>query len=75
MEIKIRFNTDKDKIDASLPPWRVLIGGAEHLAEKVEIQTSSWTTLDEISPGKWKWHITCAGIAKWDAAKKICTIY
>ncbi len=67
MLIKIRFNTDKDKLDANLPPWRVLINGVEHFAEKVTIKTASWTTLDEIEPNKFKWHITCEGQAIWDS--------
>lgn len=66
MEVKIRFNTDKDKINAQLPPWRVIIANKEFLAEKVEIQVNSWTTLDEIEPGKFKWHITCFGQPKWN---------
>lgn len=73
-EIKIRFNTDKDKLDNSLPPWRVIIAGKENFAESVSIQTPSWTTFDEISPGLFKWHITCKGNVKWDLQTKNCTI-
>jgi len=74
MVIKIRFNTDKDKIDSALRPWRVLLDGVENLAENVEIATKSWTTYDEISPGKFKWHITCQGMAQWDEDHKNCLI-
>jgi hypothetical protein len=74
MEIKIRFNTDKDKINNSLPPWRVIIDGTEHFAEKVIIKTASWTTFDEISPGKHKWHITCVGKPEWNLENKECMI-
>ncbi len=74
MDIKIRFNTDKDKVDKSLFPWRVIINNVEFLAEKVTIQTKSWTTLDEVSPGILKWHITCAGDVQWDDQQKECTI-
>lgn len=74
MEIKIRFNTDKDKVDASMPAWRVLVDGQEHLANKVNIQTDSWTTYDEVRPGFFKWHITCAGEIFWDEDQKECTI-
>lgn len=74
MRIMIRFNTDKEKTDATLPPWRVIIDGVEHLAESVSIETRSWTTLDEIAPGKMKWHITCDGTPRWDEDKKACVI-
>lgn len=74
MEIKIRFNTDKDKVDQLLKPWRVLVDGVEFLAEKVTIKTTSWTTMDEIAPGKFKWHISCLGRVEWDKAEKECTV-
>lgn len=74
MDIKIRFNTDKDKLNPELPPWRVVLDGVEHLAEKVIIQAPAWTSVDEIAPGKIKWHITCSGSVTWDEAKKECTI-
>lgn len=74
MEIKIRFNTDKDKLDQALPPWRVLINGKEHLVQKVHIQAPSWTTFDEIEPGRFKWHISCAGNPVWDEKLNECTI-
>lgn len=74
MEIKIRFNTEKDKSDPTTPAWRVLIEGVEHLAEMVKINTRSWTSVDEISPGKIKWHISCNGSPNWDEQHKVCTI-
>ena len=74
MDIKIRFNTDKEKIDNSLKPWRVIVDGAEYLADNVVIQTESWTTLDEISPGKFKWHISTVGKIVWNSAKTECKI-
>lgn len=74
MDIKIRFNTDKDKFDASLPPWRVLINGKEYLSEQVIIETKSWTTQDLIEENKIKWHLSCAGTPHWSADRKICTI-
>lgn len=63
MKIKIRFNTEKDKTDSSLPPWRVLIDDIEHLAEHVIIQVPASTTHDEIQPGSM--HISCAGAVSW----------
>ena len=74
MTIKIRYNTDKDKVDSSLPAWRVLVNGVEHFAENVSIETKAWTTQDEISPGLLKWHITCEGQIKWDTARRLCTV-
>lgn len=71
-EIKIRFNTEKDKTDSSLPAWRVIILGVEHLAESIRINVPSWSTQDEIAPGIMKWHITCSGIPVWN--DKNCTI-
>lgn len=71
-EIKIRFNTEKDKSDPNLPAWRVLISGVEHLAESIEITVPCWTTQDEISPGIIKWHISCVGTPIWNG--RICTI-
>lgn len=70
--IKVRYNTEKDKTDASLPAWRVLVEGVEQLAEKVQIEVPCWTTQDEISPGLIKWHISCVGNPVWN--DKICII-
>ncbi len=64
--IQIRFNTEKDKTDATLPAWRVLVDGVEHLAESVRIEGECWTTRDEIAPGLIKWHITTRGKVVWD---------
>jgi hypothetical protein len=74
MDIKLRYNTDKDKINSELPAWRVLIDGVEHLADHVVIETASWTTQDLIEKNKVKWHLSTKGVAYWDANKKICTI-
>ncbi len=74
MIVKIRFNTNKDKVDGSLPAWRVLIDGEEHLAENVVINVKTWTTFDEVSPGLMKWHITCDGRPEWDENGKQCVI-
>lgn len=74
MKIKIRYNTDKDKFDGSLPPWRVLVDGEERLAHAVRVETRSWTTLDEVGPGLLKWHISCDGVAHWDLQSGECTI-
>lgn len=74
MEIKIRFNTDKEKINFNLPPWRVLINGVEHLAESVVIETKCWTTQDLIEENKLKWHLTCNGEASWSEDRKVCKI-
>jgi adenylylsulfate kinase len=71
-EIKIRFNTEKDKADPNLPAWRVLISGVEHLAESIKISAPCWTTRDEISPGIIKWHISCFGTPVWNGRN--CTI-
>ncbi len=74
MDIKIRFNTEKEKSNPNLPAWRVIINGVEHLAENIQLKAECWTSMDEISPGKFKWHISCKGIPQWDKDKKICTI-
>lgn len=74
MNIKIRYNTDKDKVDATLPAWRVLIDGVEHFADYVSIETPSWTTQDLIEENKLKWHLSCTGVPHWDDQKKKCTI-
>lgn len=74
MDIKIRYNTDKDKINPDLPPWRVLINGVEHLAEQVIFETRSWTTQDIVEENKLKWHLSGNGIPHWDADHKVCTI-
>jgi adenylylsulfate kinase len=71
-EIKIRYNTEKDKTDPTLPAWRVLISGVEHLAEAVELLTPCWTSQDEIAPGLIKWHISCRGNVVWNG--KVCKI-
>lgn len=75
MQIKIRFNTNKDKVDHSLPAWRVIVDGVENFAEKVSIRTETWTSQDEVAPGVLKWHISCTGIVRWNAAHTECTIY
>lgn len=64
-EIKIRYNTEKEKIDSSLPAWRVLIDGVEHLAMDVVINTVCKTTQDQLPDGRQKWHFTCHGKAIW----------
>lgn len=71
-EIKIRYNTEKDKTDASLPAWRVLINGIEHLATEVELKVVSKTTEDILPSGILKWHISCVGKAEWNGLH--CTI-
>ncbi len=74
MDIKIRYNTDKEKIDSSLRPWRVIVDGTEYLADNVVIKTKSWTTLDEVSPGKFKWHMSAVGHIIWNASQTECEI-
>ncbi len=72
--IQIRFNTEKEKSNPNLLPWRVLVDGQEFLAQNVSIKTSSWTTHDEISPGLFKWHITCHGTPVWNNFDQSVTI-
>ena len=74
MEIKIRYNTDKDKMDSSLPAWRVLENGIEKLAHTVEIRIPSRTTFDKLPDGREKWHISCSGKAVWDESGLNCEI-
>lgn len=64
-EINLRYNTEKDKTNAELPAWRVLINGVEHLAETVEIRTSSRTTKNLINGDLVKWHVSCLGRVEW----------
>lgn len=73
-KILIRFNTDKDKIDSSLKPWRVIIDGKEFFADKVTIKTEVQTSKDELASGLVKWHISCSGQANWDETHQNCTI-
>jgi hypothetical protein len=66
MLIKIRFNTDTLKIaDSGLPEWRVIIDNVEHLARHVRSEVPMWTTMDEVSPGVLKWHMTAEGNPEW----------
>ena len=65
-EIKIRYNTEKDKSDHSLPAWRVLVDGVEFLATEVDIQVASKTTEDVLSAEITKWHISCFGHLIWN---------
>lgn len=74
VRIMIRFNTEKDKINQELPPWRVIADGKENLAQKVTIKATSWTTRDEVEPGKFKWHITVEGTPHWNATTGECVI-
>ena len=74
MKIQLRFNTEKEKTDSSLPAWRVLIDGVERLAEQVYFETPCWTTQDLIAENKMKWHLTSDGVPHWDATGKVCTI-
>ncbi len=70
--IQIRFNTDKEKIDAGLPAWRVLVDGTEYLASSVRIEVPTWTTEDILPTGQKKWHLSCEGELHWSA--DVCTI-
>lgn len=72
--IQIRFNTEKEKSDATAPPWRVLVNGHEFLALKVEIQVPTWTSEDILPSGQRKWHLSCKGEAHWDDSRRVCTI-
>ncbi len=74
MDIKIRFNTEKEKVDNSLRPWRVLVNGKEQLACEVKLFVQSWTSVDEIEPGRVKWHISCEGTCHWNETGTICEI-
>jgi hypothetical protein len=65
-EINIRFNTDKEKVSAELPAWRVLIDGIEHLASSVRVEVPMQTTEDLLPTGQRKWHLSCRGYAHWD---------
>ena len=75
MEIKIRYNTDKDKLSQNLLAWRVLENGVEKFANSVEIRTSSRTTFDKLSDGREKWHISCVGKTVWDESGLNCEIF
>ncbi|MFL5784539.1 MAG: hypothetical protein ACJ76H_08030 [Bacteriovoracaceae bacterium] len=75
MLIKIRFNTDTLKIaDSGLPEWRVIIDNVEYLARNVRIEVPTWTTVDEVSPGLMKWHMTTEGIPVWSEDRMSVTI-
>jgi hypothetical protein len=74
VKIKIRFNTEKEKVDKTLRPWRVIMNGEEHLADQVIVKVPSWTSMDEIAPGLIKWHISCDGQCQWSEDRSICEI-
>jgi hypothetical protein len=65
-QIKLRFNTEKEKADQSLPAWRVLIDGVEHLATGVRIEAPIWTSEDILPTGQRKWHISSEGTVHWN---------
>lgn len=71
-DIKIRYNTDRDKINPDLLPWRVLINDVEHLASHVDVRVFSTTSEDVLPTGVIKWHIACKGHVTWNDSK--CTI-
>ncbi|MGZ3722715.1 MAG: hypothetical protein ACXVA9_07295 [Bdellovibrionales bacterium] len=73
-KIQLRFNTEKEKIDGTLPPWRVLVDGVEHLATAVRVEVPTWTSEDLLPNGQRKWHISCEGDISWDKAERTCTI-
>jgi hypothetical protein len=73
-QVKVRYNTEKNKLDKTLPAWRVIVNGVEHLADNVTVETKAWTSEDEIQPGLLKFHISCEGSVVWDAEKKNCRI-
>jgi hypothetical protein len=64
--IQIRFNTEKEKRDAKLPAWRVLVDGVEHLAENVRIEAPTWTSEDILPTGQKKWHLSSEGEVTWE---------
>lgn len=64
--IQIRFNTDKERFDANLPAWRVLVDGVEHFARHVRIEVPMWTSEDRLPTGQTKWHLSCSGDFDWD---------
>ena len=66
MNIQIRYNTDREKIDMGLKPWRILIEGQEQLATEVFIEVPCWTSQDTLANGLVKWHISCRGKAIWN---------
>lgn len=74
MEIKIRYNTDKDKIDSNLPAWRVIENDVEKFANSVEIRIPCRTTFDKLADGREKWHISCSGRIVWDEYGQNCEI-
>ena len=72
--VQIRFNTDKEKLNAGLPAWRVLVDGVEFLAESVRCEVPTWTTQDTLPTGQKKWHLSCEGEVHWDSPSQTCII-
>ncbi len=72
-QIKIRYNTEKDKTDQNLPAWRVLINDVEHLATEVEVKVSSKTTQGVLPSGAIKWHTSCVGKVEWTSQRCMIT--
>jgi len=72
--IQIRFNTDKQRVDRSLPAWRVLIDGAEHLAHHVRIEVPTQTSEDTLPSGELKWHLSCTGRVAWEDGGRTCVV-
>jgi hypothetical protein len=72
--IKIRFNTEKEKVSKDLPAWRVVIDGVEHLAHHVRIEVPMETSEDTLPTGQLKWHLSCKGRVHWEGGDKVCVI-
>lgn len=72
--IQIRFNTDKERVSATAPAWRVLIDGVEFLASDVRVEVPMWTSEDILPTGIKKWHLTCEGEAHFDEPGGNCII-
>ncbi len=72
--IKLRFNTDKEKVSRDLPAWRVVIDGVEHLAHHVRIEVPMETSEDMLPTGQLKWHLSCVGRPHWEDGDRVCVI-
>lgn len=55
MRILVRFNTNYP-VNSKFE-WRVIVDGVEHLANKVMIETPTFTSSDVIEGHGQKWHI------------------
>jgi hypothetical protein len=69
--IKIRLNTEK----SDDRPWCIIADGEEYLADQIVAHVPSWSSRDEVSPGKFRWHMNYDGYLRWDSDHAVAWIF